>query len=62
MVREGTAYLSLAIPVCEYSPGAAARKKLQHLLAASVAAHTVCAGDFHAYPRAEHCCPGMISP
>jgi ribosomal peptide maturation radical SAM protein 1 len=35
MVREGTSYLSLAIPVGEYSPGVATRQKLQHLLAAS---------------------------
>ena len=44
MVQEGTSYLSLAIPVGEYSPGAAARRKLQHLLATS-ASDRACTGQ-----------------
>ncbi len=44
MVQEGTSYLSLAIPVGEYSPGAAARRKLQHLLATS-ASDRACTGE-----------------
>jgi hypothetical protein len=45
MVREGMSYLSLAISVGEYSPGVAARRKLQHLLAASAASGAACTGD-----------------
>ena len=62
MVREGTSYLSLAIPVGEYSPGAAARRKLQHLFAASAASGAARAGNSTRIPRADHCCPGLISP
>jgi ribosomal peptide maturation radical SAM protein 1 len=45
MVREGMSYLSLAIPVGEYSPGVAARQKLNHLLAASATSGAACAAD-----------------
>jgi ribosomal peptide maturation radical SAM protein 1 len=51
MVREGMSYLSLAISVGEYSPGAAARRKLQHLLAASAASGAACTGDSMRIPE-----------
>jgi len=51
MVREGMSYLSLAISVGEYSPGVAARRKLQHLLAASAASGAACTGDSMRIPE-----------
>jgi hypothetical protein len=51
MVREGMSYLSLAIPLGEYSPSVAARQKLQHLLAASTASGAACTGDSMRIPE-----------
>jgi ribosomal peptide maturation radical SAM protein 1 len=51
MVREGMSYLSLAIPLGEYSPGVAARQKLQHLLATSTTSGAACTGDSMLIPE-----------
>ena len=51
MVREGTSYLSLAISAGEYTPGAAARRKLKHLLAGSAASRAACVADPRVSPE-----------
>ena len=62
MVREGMSYLSLAIPVGEYSPGVGRPPEAAASACRVGSLSRRVRRRFHAYPRTDHCCPGLTSP